>query len=69
MRALHFFALKEGVFDVRFFSDGKKDRVSIEFVTKGIEKPRKILESTLKNFQEYLVWIVRYDLEQILKTN
>ena len=63
----HYVVLKEGVFDVRFLRNGEKeDMVSIELIAKELKKPYEFLESTFKKFDEYFIWIVKYNLEHCL---
>lgn len=64
---LHSFIIKEGAFDLRYFRDKSKDMSFFHFTTKELENPREFVDSTMKQFVEYFIWIIQYNLQQLSK--
>lgn len=57
---IHFFVVKEGLFDARLFRDQEKDIVHLKFITEEIEDPYDFVLSISKRFNRYVIWIIKY---------
>jgi hypothetical protein len=62
---LHYLIIKEGAFDLRCFRDKSKDSTFIHYTAKELENPHEFVESMMKQFTEYITWIIEYNLQQL----
>ena len=64
---LHSFVIKEGAFDLRYFRDRNKNMSFVHFTTKELASPREFVDFMMKQFVEYFMWIIQYNLQQLRK--